>query len=53
MSIILIICAATLVTAPVEALRERRHRKSIKPYRKPDPPKGRKKSPSTYHSNEL
>ena len=53
MSALFILCACVLVTAPTEAVRERKRRQTVKPYRKPDPPKRHKKSPSTVQSSEL
>lgn len=53
MSVIIIMGAATLIAAPLEAAANRRNRRRVKPYRKPDTRNRHKKSPSTYHSNEL
>lgn len=53
MSILIIMGAATLITAPLEAVAARRNRRKVKPYRKPDARYRHKKSPPTFHSNEL
>lgn len=53
MSILIIMGAATLLTAPLEAYSARQARRKIRPYRKPDARNRHKKSPSTFHSNEL
>lgn len=53
MSVVIIMGAATLITAPLEAVAARRNRRRVRVYRKPDPPKRHKKSPSTVQSNEL
>ena len=42
--------ALVLFSAPFEAIKRPPR---VKVYRKPDTPKGHKKSPFTFHSNEL
>ena len=53
MSILIIMGACSLIAGPCEAATARRNRRKVKPYRKPDARNRHKKSPSTYHSNEL
>lgn len=53
MSILAIMGACALIAGPLEAYKAHRNRPRVRVYRKPDRPKRHKKSPSTYHSNEL
>ena len=45
MSVLIIVAAAAIIAAPCEAVADRRNRRRVKPYRKPDARNRHKKSP--------